>query len=49
MDKPLTSEEIEQIPGIREQLGKQPGEPIYQRELFRLLVTKAMQKDKKDD
>ena len=29
MEKPLTPEEIDQIPGIREQLGKKPGEPIF--------------------
>ena len=44
MEKPLTQEEIDQIPGIREKLGKQPGEPIFQRELFKLIVSRAMQK-----
>ena len=45
MEKPLTPEDIDQIPGIREQLGKKPSEPIYQRELFKLLVKRAMDKE----
>lgn len=44
MEKPLTQEEIDEIPGIRQKLGKQPGEPIFQRELFKLIVSRAMQK-----
>lgn len=43
-DKKLTEAEIAGIPGIRENLGKQPGEPVYQREVFQLMMNRGGQK-----
>ena len=42
MDRQLTEEELATMPEIVNQLNKAEGEPVYQREIFQLLVSKAM-------